>query len=77
MIYAVISPMVRIGCNCVRHRFVARRWLLVPRKENLKRTRATGLEVDPILVRRYCLSIHEIFIINCFAGIENDLRIGG
>ena len=45
MICAVISPKVRIGCDRVRHEFVARRWLLVARKEK-KHTMLVGFEAE-------------------------------
>jgi len=41
---AVISLEVRIGCDHVRHRFVARRWLLVARKKSLRYTMPVGFE---------------------------------
>jgi len=38
--------MVRIGCNCVRHKFVARRWLLVARKKSSRSTIKMELEAN-------------------------------
>jgi len=44
--WAAISPMVRIGCNCVRQKFVSRCSYLVNRKKILKHTILVGLEVE-------------------------------
>lgn len=55
--------------------YIAYRMSYIARKK--QREKNVGLEADPILVRRYCLSIHEIFIINRFTRIENDLEERG
>ncbi len=47
MIWADISPMVGIGCNCVRQKFVSRCSYLVNRKEILEHTILVGLEANP------------------------------
>ena len=47
MIYVVISPKVRIGCDRVRQKVVARRWLLVARKKSSRYRVLVGFEANP------------------------------
>ncbi len=56
----------------LRHKLVSRIAYIVYRENKKQREKNVGLEANPILVRRYCLSIHEIFITNYFTRIEND-----
>ena len=46
MIRAVISPKVRIGCNCVRQQFVAGCSYVANRKKSLRRVVMMGLEAE-------------------------------
>ncbi len=44
---AVISVKVRIGCDRVRQKVVACRWLLVARKKSSRYTVLVGFEANP------------------------------